>query len=363
MLDRVERLPKPDPDVNQLLTVLRQGRPDRVPMLELKLDDEIQAALLEEPLVPWSADAPADQKVACIRQHVGLMHRLGYDAFRLRTPIPFTTAKAAAEDTAGMSRGRRQWQNEQTGPIQSREDFERYPWPRQSDIDYSLAEAFARRLPDGMGCIAYASGVFEWSSWMMGLEPFMLALYEQPDLVRDLTDRIGRIILDALVPYAQMEHVVAFWVGDDLGFKTSTLISPRHLREFILPWHRRYADLAHGVGKPYLLHSCGNTSQIMEDLANDVCIDAKHSFEDVIEPVETFHRKWGHKLAAIGGVDVDVLTRGSEEDVVRRTDEVLQACAPKGSYAAGTGNSVTNYIPVDNYLAMVETVYSFNGRM
>ena len=83
MLARVESLPKPDPDVNHLLAVLRRDKPNRVPMLEIKLDDEVQAALLDEPLIPWAADGSADQRRRSVRQHLGLMHRLGYDAVRI----------------------------------------------------------------------------------------------------------------------------------------------------------------------------------------------------------------------------------------------------------------------------------------
>lgn len=363
MIPRVERLPKPAPDYRNLLAVFKRKMPARVPMLEIKLDDEIQAALLGEALIPWSDTAPADRREASIRQHVELMHRLGYDAFRIRTPIPFISSKVVGDDTADLSRGQRAWQDEHTGPIQTMADFEAYPWPKQADVNYTQAETFARHLPDGMGCIGYVSGPFEWSSWLMGLEPFMLALYEQPDLVKALTDRVGTIIHDALVPYMQMEHVIAIWVGDDLGFKTSTLVSPAHLQEYILPWHRKYADLAHQAGKPYLLHSCGNVSSIMDDLANDVRIDAKHSFEDVIEPVESFHQKWRHKVSVIGGVDVDLLARGTEERVRDRALQILHGCAPDGAYCAGSGNSVTNYIPVGNYLAMVEALHQYNGRM
>jgi uroporphyrinogen decarboxylase len=156
--------------------------------------------------------------------------------------------------------------------------------------------------------------------------------------------------------------MVALWSGDDMGFKTATLISPQHLREYILPWHRRYAEIAHAQGKPYILHSCGNLREIMPDLVEDVRIDAKHSFEDAIQPVEDFHRLWHGQVAAIGGLDVDLLARGTEADVVRRTESILAACAPRGGYAAGSGNTVTNYVPVDNYLAMVETVHRYNGR-
>ena len=32
----------------------------------------------------------------------------------------------------------------------------------------------------------------------------------------------------------------------------------------------------------------------------------------------------------------------------------LDLCMPGGGYCLGTGNSVANYIPLDNYLAMLD---------
>jgi len=331
-------------------------------MLELKLDEEVMGALLDEPVVPWHKEAPADHRRRTVRQAVGLWHRLGYDAFRLRAGIPFELIKDRAADTAGLSRGERQWQSEDRGPIQSLQDLERYRWPTLADVDFGPLEEIDHELPEGMACIGYCSGVFEWSSWLMGLERFSIALYDQPELVREVVNRTGRLVYQIFETWARTDHVVALWSGDDLGFKTATLISPRHLREHILPWHRRYAELAHARGMPYILHSCGNIKEIMPDLVEWVGIDARHSFEDVIQPVEEFVREWGDRTAAIGGVDVDLLARGSERDVVRRTRQILEACAPRGGYAAGSGNSVANYVPVQNYLAMVETVHRFNGR-
>ena len=363
MIDRVERLPKPDPDAGRLLAALRRERPDRVPLLELKLDEEVRSALAGEPLVPWWTGAEPSTRRHAVRQFVRLMHRLGYDAFWIPTNVPFRFELVAGADTAVLSRGERRWHSESTGPIQSFEDYERYPWPSLSDIDFGPADEIARCLPDGMGCIGFSNGPFEWSSWLMGLQPFALAVYDQPELVRALVDRVGSLIYDILKTWSQRGQIVALWTGDDMGFKTSTLISPRHLREYILPWHRRYAELAHACGKPYLLHSCGQLRAILPDLIEDVRLDARHSFEDVIQPVEEFHRDWGARLACIGGVDMDILARGTEAAVTARTTTILEACAPAGGYVAGSGNTVANYVPIGNYLAMIETVHRFNGRL
>ena len=83
-------------------------------------------------------------------------------------------------------------------------------------------------------------------------------------------------------------------------------------------------------------------------------IDALHSFEDTIVSVVSIKEQYGDRIAALGGIDVDFLCRATEEQVRQRVRHTLQECMPGGGYCLGTGNSVANYIPVDNYLAMVD---------
>ncbi len=53
-------------------------------------------------------------------------------------------------------------------------------------------------------------------------------------------------------------------------------------------------------------------------------------------------------------MDVDALCRLTPEGVRRYTLAVLDACAPGGGYLLGSGNSIANYIPIENYLAMLD---------
>ncbi len=357
------RLPKPDPDIEGLRRVLQRGPSDRVPLVELAIAEETLTALHGRPLLPLSRQEGLSRFGEAVRQRIQLWRALGYDYYRVRAEIPFETQTLAARDTAQFGAGQRHWVNEHEGLIQSLQDFEAYPWPAPAAVDFSAAEAAQSGLPDGMGLIGFSGGVLEWSSSLLGLESMMLLLYDEPELVKAVVDRVGQTIYDALRVFCTMDKVFALWLGDDMGFKTATLLQPQHLRQYILPWHQRYAELAHQSGRLFLLHSCGHLEAIMPDLLQDVRIDAKHSFEDVIVPVEQFKERWGKRVAVLGGVDVDLLSRGTEEDVRRRTGQILAACAPGGGYACGSGNSITNYMPPENYLAMLETIHRFNGRM
>jgi uroporphyrinogen decarboxylase len=99
----------------------------------------------------------------------------------------------------------------------------------------------------------------------------------------------------------------------------------------------------------------------MDDLIDDVKIDAKHSFEDEIMPVAEAFEKYGRRVAILGGIDVDFLVRSGEEAVRRRVRETLDACMGGTGgggfgtgYCLGTGNTVANYIPVQSFLAMLD---------
>jgi len=125
--------------------------------------------------------------------------------------------------------------------------------------------------------------------------------------------------------------------------------------------HTRVAEMAHERGLPYFLHSCGNVLPIVEDVINDVKLDGKHSFEDAIIPIQDFQREYGEKLAVLGGVDIDLLAAGSVQDVRKHVRFLMETCGARGRFALGSGSSIPNYVPVANYLAMLDEAIDFSS--
>ena len=355
---------KPKPDYTRLVRALRrQGDPGDVRFLELFADREVIAAALGEPTIPAVAErADRGALERALDQKIRFWHRLGYDAFWQGATLELPDVlRLETGDTAPLPRDRRQWVDERAGAITNWADFERYPWPRAADADLYPLEYVARRLPEGMAIAAAIGGVLEPVMWLMGYETFALAIYDQPDLVQAMFDRIEGIYVPLARALVQMDRVVALWMGDDMGFKTGTMIAPHHLRTFVFPVQARIAGIALEEGLPFILHSCGNLEAVMDDLIDDVGIDARHSFEDVIEPVESFAARHGDRIAVIGGVDVDILGRGTERQVRARTREILEGCAPGGGYVLGSGNSIANYVPLGNFLAMVDEGWRYRA--
>jgi len=206
-----------------------------------------------------------------------------------------------------------------------------------------------------------SSGVFEVASeHILGFEGMAYLIADNPGLVEAVFDRVGRAILSFYEQVVEMDGVGGFFQGDDLGFKTGTFLSPALLRRWVIPWHRRFANLAHEYGKLYLLHCCGDISRVMDDFIDDAGIDGLHSFQDEIFSVAEFRRRWGVRTAALGGVDVDKLCQFPEARLRTYVRGVLDACMPK-RYALGSGNSITEYTPVHNYLVMLDEGRRWSG--
>ena len=349
---------KPAPDAGEFIAIItgRSSSP-RVPLVEYIVDDvllrPIVSQLMGREWVPWADDREAQRQY--LDSFIAFWYQLGYDFVRFERSLDFSKRQLLAPDPAPASREQRAWADEHQGTISNWQDFERYDWPSAEEMDYFPFEYISTHLPEGMGFMTcHAGGVFEHLSQIMSLEGLCFAIHDDRALVKAVVDRIGESMLAFYDHLLTLDGLIAIFQGDDMGFRSGTLVAPDDLRKYCLPWQRRLAEKTHSAGLPYFLHSCGNLEAIVEDLIADVGIDAKHSFEDAILPVEEFQAEFGDRIGVLGGVDINILAGGSPEDVRRRTRHLIETCGGRGRFAIGSGNSIPSYVPVPNYLAMID---------
>jgi uroporphyrinogen decarboxylase len=352
--------------------------PEKTPMVEYIIDRAVLRPILEDMLGRRWIDPPVTVEKTGFRidlnpedlslinawldNQIAFWYRLGYDFVRLEVSLPLPAVSQVVPDTAaGNLDGRRTWQGLGLGPIKNWDDFEQYPWPMVGEENFYFHRYICDHLPDGMGFFScHAGGIFEHVSRLLGYENLCLLLYEQPDLVRAVTDRLGGLIELYNAHLVQLERLPAVFQGDDLGFNTQTLIPPDEIRRYFLPWHKRYAELIHKAGKKYYFHSCGRIDSIMDDLIEDVGIDAKHSFQEGVAPIFDYKKRWGDRIALLGGVDVHDLATLSPDDLRNRVRRVIDGCSEGGRFAVGSGNSIPSYIPVENYLTMLDEALRYS---
>jgi uroporphyrinogen decarboxylase len=358
-------LGKAQPDARRFTDVIMgRARSARPPLIEYLVDDALRKPITTELLGrQWVEPIPGDRPSleAYLDDFIAFWPALGYDFVRYEESLPFAETEVIGQDQTRAD-GARHWRDMHRGAIASWADFERYPWPKVSAGSLVNYEYLSAHLPEGTGLmVCHAGGIYEHLSAIFSYEGLCFALYDQPDLVAAVAQRVGETMLDVYRQLVELQGVVAIFPGDDMGFRSATLVPPDALRRYTLPWHKRFARLAHEHGLPYFLHSCGNLAEIMDDLIADVGIDAKHSFENAIMPVTEFQARYGGRIGVLGGVDVDILGRGSAEQVRAEVRRINEVCHPRGRFCIGSGNSIPSYIPVPNYLAMLDEALSWEA--
>ena len=355
-------LENPLPDFETLEKVLRGEKgPQRVHFLELGVDQEVIKYIIENAMGEKWTPLTEENKEGYQKQGINFYFRMGYDYVPVWLNwdnLPkFKERKTA--DTSILSRGKRSWVEEGGGIIKNWNDFEKIGWDNIKH-DLQALDYSQKNLPDGMK-ITVGTTLFEMIlERFLGYQDLFILSHDNPKLVEAVFEEWGQKVYDAYKEAIQYPEVGAIFHADDLGYKTGTMLSPEFLRKNVFPWFKKYASLAHEQGKMYWYHCCGNVLMVMDDLVENVQIDAFHSFQDVIIPVGKFIRKYGDRIAALGGIDMDKLGRMNEQELRKYVRDTLDECMP-GRFALGSGNTMANYIPVENYLAMLEEGLKWRG--
>ena len=348
---------KPSPDFKRLEKVLtRSGGPDRVVFYELFSDIESEVlTAIDKNIPPLSSSASEKkQRDHKFKQHIRYMYNLGYDYINIGRNWDFPKMQNLVSNSGASQRA---YVTSEVHVISNQEDFERYQWPDVESIDYCHFKDVESVMPEGMKVIALCAGILENVMLLLGHEGISYLLFDDPDLVEKVFEMVAETLITYYDKVASFDSVAALSLSDDMGFKTQTMLSPDTYRKLLFPWHKKLINVIHGHGKLAILHSCGKLDEVMEDII-DCGWDAKHSFEDEIMPVWEAQEKYGDRISLLGGFDMDKICNMAPGQVQEHTRMLIDKCASKGGWALGTGNSVADYVPVENFLAMLNEATS-----
>lgn len=154
-------------------------------------------------------------------------------------------------------------------PLKTEADLERLDLPDMRDPRrYRDIEADTAYIRDAgfvsTGCIqGFFSGIH---NCFMEYEDALANLLLKPDYMRDVTERLARMSLDA-VDAMLARGVDIINVCDDLGTADALILSPELIRGFFFPWYEELVHRVHAGGAHLHLHSHGNIHQLLPDLA------------------------------------------------------------------------------------------------
>ncbi len=340
---------KPKPDIEQFVGTLKRETTDYLTIAELGIHPKIKEQLLGRPL-------------KTLKDEVDFWYRAGYDYVKLQPIVDFNPDKVGMSLEQSISDSGVQvynWATEGQGIISSYEDLEKFRFPKKSDFDYSRFEKISALLPEGMGVVGQYGDIFTLTWEMMGFEGFSMTLFENPELIKALNERIGELVISMFEYFAQNDNVDALWMSDDIAYSNALLMSPDVLRQFFFPWLKKIGDLARDAGKPLIYHSDGVLWDVFDDIIS--CgVNAIHPIEPKAMTLSDVKNSVGDKLCLIGHVDVDLLARGSCKEIRDQVNKNIEIAGQDGGYIIGSGNSIPDYVPFENYMALLQAAKEFS---
>lgn len=200
---------------------------------------------------------------------------------------------------------------------------------------------------------AGVTGPFSQVCFLMGLERVMLATIDDPaGLHRAIAKRLP-LALQWIEEMAALDPA-CIWIGE--GLASSSLISPKTYREFVLPYEKAMAEKIHQVGVPSVLHICGKLNPAL-DLIPEThinCLEADWQV-DLAEA----KARIGDRVCLKGNLNTTTLVSRGPDEIYEISRQAIEAAAAGGGFVLSSGCALGRDTPPENVDAMAQAALDY----
>jgi uroporphyrinogen-III decarboxylase len=225
---------------------------------------------------------------------------------------------------------------------------------RPENIEAVADELNACESPVGFEVFPF---FFRLGFYMLGMERFMTALYDDPDLIHEMFSFWGKFVMDAARPLLSRVKLDYVCLAEDLAYKGGPHISPRMYEEFWLPYQtpiiREFKDL----GAPTVcMWSAGDLTPLMPILLEQG-FNCTWPLErgSGMDPL-ALREKYGRQLLLAGGVSKEALIEGPA--AITRELDCLLPLIRQGGYFPALDDVVPPEVPLSHYSFYVNALRS-----
>jgi len=220
----------------------------------------------------------------------------------------------------------------------------------------------ARRARDGGALIVVdIPGGFDEPRQLLGEEGVCMAYYDQPELIHDMLDTIGRTAERVLDRVSQEVQIDQLSVHEDLAGKSGSLVGPAQIEAFIKPYYRRIWDMLSARGAQiFQQDSDGNLNSVIPAFL--YCgLTGFYPMEPAAGmDIVPLRQTYGQRMTMLGGIDKHVL-RQDLPAIRRELDYKLQPLMRGGGMVFGLDHRIPNGTPLAHYCYYVRTAREILG--
>jgi uroporphyrinogen decarboxylase len=197
---------------------------------------------------------------------------------------------------------------------------------------------------------------FERAWSLRGMENLLMDFLLNPSFVEKLLEHILHYNLRIIEVVVQESEIDGFYFGDDYGQQNGLIMSPDTWRKFIKPGLSKMFRKVKECGKVVALHSCGNITEILCDLI-EIGLDIYQTVQPEVYNLKWLKKEYGKDLTFWGGISTQqLLPFASPNELKADVRKTLHIMSNHGGYIASPTHKITQDIPVENVLALIEVL-------
>jgi len=355
---------KGNADKKRFITTLKGEQADRVPNFEILIEDKHVTRLLGREAgntlgvggdaAKGSNAAEAVTRPMHAEDYAELCGIIGQDVMALEafwTPI-----KTQAPDGSIVLLNDRSFE--------SKADLNRIIWPTEEDMEERLR--YIREYVDvakksDLGVVFSGFCIFQTLyEFVIGMHGCMIMMLEDPDTFCELMSRSADYYAE-LVKRSIQEGVDAIFCADDFAYNNGLFVRPKLFEELWRPHYDRIMAPVREAGIPLVFHSDGRIDDGVEMLL-DMGVDCITPMDPSGVNYADYKKRYGSRVALHGNIDITwPLVGGTPEDVEKDVKAHMDVLKPGGRWIAGSSHSVVNYIPHENFIAMINAIHKYGG--
>lgn len=241
-------------------------------------------------------------------------------------------------------------------PVKDRKTWQNYK-------QYYSLDTIAKRLPPNWDNIVKKlknrdfpirlggtnGGFLGFPRQIMGVTRYMMALIDDPELIHDINSTFCNFLIAYYGRICQDVEIDCILIWEDMAYKSGSLISPEHYREFLTPYYKKIVRFAHEAGVDIIITDSDGFVEDLIPLIVETGVTGMYPFEraagnDLLRIREAFP-----DFQIMGGFDKRTMFADGGREAIDNELEIVKEMLKKGRYIPHTDHFVSEDCTYENF--------------
>jgi len=184
---------------------------------------------------------------------------------------------------------------------------------------------------------------------VMGVTRYMMALIDSPELIHDINSTFCNFLIAYYGRICQDVEIDCILIWEDMAYKSGSLISPAHYREFLTPYYKKMVNFAKEAGVDIITTDSDGYVEELIPLIIETGVTGMYPFERAAGNDLLRIREAYPDFQIMGGFDKRTMFAGGGKAAIDKELAIIKEMLKKGRYIPHTDHFVSEDCTYENF--------------